>query len=72
MNARLAPDFPVQIRFQGNYAETDIGVLCRNIDSFGVTANKLMPEDVTLEFLDSLGFFLLGRSDKLPVQMKRV
>ncbi len=72
LNARLAPDFPVQIRFQGNYAETDIDVLCRNIDSFGVTANKLMPEDVTPEFLDSLGFFLLGRSDKLPVQMKRV
>ncbi len=72
LDARLAPDFPVQIRFQGNYAETNIDVMCRNVDAFGVTVSKLEPEVVTPAFLDDLGFFLLGRSDKLPVQLKRV
>jgi serine/threonine protein kinase len=72
LEAQLAPDFPVQIRFQGNYNDTNIDVTCRNLEAFGVVASKLEPEDVTPAFLDSLGFFLLGRSDKLPVQLKRV
>lgn len=72
LEAQLAPDFPVQIRFQGNYSDTSIDVTCRNVDAFGVSVSKLKPEDVTPAFLDGLGFFLLGRSDKLPVQLKRV
>lgn len=72
LEARLAPDFPVQIRFQGNYKESMIEVMCRNIESFGVTAFKLDPGEVTTEFLDAFGLFLLGRSDKLPPQLRRI
>ncbi len=70
LEAQLAADFPVQIRFQGNYTETSINVMCRNVGAFGVTAYKLEPDDVTPEFLDNLGLFLLGRSDKLPMQLR--
>ncbi|MDH4235302.1 MAG: protein kinase, partial [Gallionella sp.] len=72
LEAQLAADFPVQIRFQGNYADTNINVMCRNVGAFGVAAYKLEPDDVTPAFLDDLGLFLLGRSDKLPEQMRGV
>ncbi|MBI3479630.1 MAG: serine/threonine protein kinase [Nitrosomonadales bacterium] len=72
LEARLAPDFPVQIRFQGNYNESIIEVMCRNIEAFGVTAFKLNPDEVTTEFLDEFGLFLLGRSDSLPPQLRHV
>lgn len=70
LETQLAADFPVQIRFQGNYTETSINVMCRNVGAFGVTAYKLEPDDVTPAFLDDLGLFLLGRSDKLPMQLR--
>lgn len=72
LETRLAADFPVQIKFQGNYAETSIDVMCRNLGTFGVVAYKLEPDEVTTAFLDSFGLFLLGRSDKLPAQLRRV
>lgn len=72
LEAQLAEDFPVQIRFQGNYTETSIDVMCRNLGAFGVTAYKLDPDDVTPAFLDALGLFLLGRSDKMPVQLRNI
>ncbi|HEY4697926.1 MAG TPA: serine/threonine-protein kinase [Gallionella sp.] len=72
IEAQLAPDFPVQIRFQGNYTENNINVMCRNIEAFEVVVCKLEPDDVTPAFLDDLGLFLLGRSDKLPKQLQRV
>jgi serine/threonine protein kinase len=72
LETQLAPDFPVQIRFQGNYPETNINVMCRNLGAFGVTAYKLVPDEATPAFLDELGLFLLGRSDKLPVQLRKV
>ena len=70
LEAMLAPDFPVQIRFQGNYSASSIDVMCRNLEAFGVVAYKLDPDEVTTAFLDGLGIFLLGRSDKLPVQLR--
>ena len=72
LEARLAADFPVQMKFQGNYNESNIDVMCLNIDAFGVTAYKLLPDDATPGFLDDLGLFLLGRSDKLPAQLRLV
>lgn len=72
LETQLAPDFPVQIKFQGNYSETVINVTCRNLGVFGTTAYKLEPDDVTAAFLDNLGLFLLGRSDKLPAQLRSV
>lgn len=72
LEAQLAPDFPVQMRFQGNYAENRIDVMCRNIETFGVTSFKLELVDVTPAFLDSLGLYLIGRSDRLPLQMRCV
>ncbi|HEU0189569.1 MAG TPA: serine/threonine-protein kinase [Gallionella sp.] len=70
LETQLAADFPMQIRFQGNYTETSINVMSRNVGAFGVTAYKLEPDDVTPAFLDDLGLFLLGRSDKLPMQLR--
>jgi len=72
LDAQLAPDFPMQIRFQGNYNENRIDVMCRNVGAFGVAAYKLAPDDADAAFLDSLGLYLLGRSDKLPAQLQRI
>lgn len=72
LETHLAADFPAQIRFQGNYTETSVDVMCRNVGAFGVVAYKLEPDDATPAFLDDLGLFLLGRSDKLPVQLRSV
>lgn len=72
LEAQLAPDFPLQITFHGNYAENNIDVMCRNLESFDVVAYKLESDDVTSAFLDDLGLLLLGRSDKLPEQFRSV
>ena len=72
LEARLAADFPMQIRFQGNYNESNINVMCLNMGAFGVSDYKLDPDDITPAFLDDLGLFLLGRSEKLPVQLRRI
>ena len=67
-----APDIFTQIKFQGNYTEYNINIQSRNMESYGDSAYKLEINDVTPELLDSLGIFLLGRSDKLPTQLHRV
>ena len=72
LEAQLAADFPVQIKFQGNYADSNISVMCRNLGAFGVSSYRLEPDEATPAFLDDLGLFLLGRSDKLPVQLRGV
>lgn len=64
--ARLAPDFLVKIKFQGNYAEGLIDIQCNNLDGFGAACFKLKPEAVTPELLDDFGCFLIGRTDTLP------
>jgi len=72
VQVRLAPDFPMQIQFKGNYKEECIDVQALNIDAFGYLAFKLKLEDVTPELLDGIGLFLLGRADKLPEALRRV
>ena len=72
LQVRLAPDFPVQIKFQGNYDEYYIDVLSRNIETFGIAVFRLKPEAVTPGMLDDLGSFLIGRKDRLPTALLRV
>ena len=72
LEVQLAPDFPIQIRFQGNYQENLIDVTCRNLEAFGVTTYKLDPDDVVQAFIDNMGLYLLDRTDNLPEQLKRI
>lgn len=66
LEARLDPTLQVQILFKGNYENSRIDVLTRNIEDLGPAAFKLEPEDITVELLDELGLYLIGRSDKPP------
>lgn len=67
----LAPDFFVRIRFQGNYDDGRIDMLCNNMEGFGAIAFKLAPESVTPSLLDETGRFLFGRSDSLPAVLNQ-
>lgn len=67
----LAADFPVQITFGANHESGRIDVLSRNLEGFGIAAFTCMPDDVTQEFLDGLGRFLLARSHNLPATLHR-
>ena len=67
----LAADFPVQITFGANHDSGRIDVLSRNLEGFGIAAFACMPDDVTQEFLDGLGRFLLARSNTLPAALRR-
>lgn len=67
----LAADFPVQITFGANHDSGRIDVLSRNLEGFGIAAFACMPDDVTQEFLDGLGRFLLARSNNLPAALRR-
>lgn len=66
LQARLDPALQVQIIFKGNYEQGKIDIATRNIEELGPAAFKLEPEDISTDFLDELGLFLIGRSDKLP------
>ena len=68
----LEPEIPVQLYFQGDYDKQEINVLGRNLEGFGVSAFVLNPADAGDAFLDQLGRFLLGRSDRLPDVLRRV
>lgn len=68
---RLAADFPVQITFGANYESGRIDILSRNLERFGIAAFVCSPEDVTQEFMDDLGRFLLARSNTLPAALQR-
>jgi hypothetical protein len=68
---RLAADFPVQITFGANHDSGRIDVLSRNLEGFGIAAFACLPDDVTQEFLDGLGRFLLARSNHLPAALQR-
>lgn len=67
----LAADFPVQITFGANHESGRIDVLSRNLEGFGIAAFACQPEDVTQQFLDDLGRFLLARSNNLPAALQR-
>ena len=70
--AHLAPDFPVQLMFHGNYDQFCIDVTGRNLEAFGVTTFRLDAEDVTPKLMDEIGLFLLGRTNRLPAALRRV
>jgi len=65
----LDPALPVQIIFQGNYSHGKVDLLTRNLLDFGQAAYSVVPENISAEFLDELGLFLMGRTDKLPALM---
>jgi len=71
LEARLAPEFPVQINFTGNYGQGRIDVAALNLESLGHASFRLWPEDVSPAMLDELGLFLLGRSNKLPAALHK-
>jgi hypothetical protein len=66
LQVRLAPEFPVHLRFLANYDKGHIDVLSRNLLAFGIKSFRLQAEDVTSALLDDLGRVLLSRSDTLP------
>jgi hypothetical protein len=72
LEVRLAPNFPVQIKFKGNYEKGYIDVISRNIEAFGSATFKLGPGSVTPGLMDELGLFLLGRSNQLPEALHRI
>lgn len=67
----LAPDFQINIRFNGNYDTGLIDLRCHNLEDFGVTAFVLEPKFVTPQLLDELGRFILGRSTELPESLRK-
>lgn len=69
---RLAPDFPVQLTFGANYESGRVDVLSRNLEGFGIAAFTCAPDDVTQDFLDGLGRYLLARDNHLPAALRRV
>ncbi|TAJ79479.1 MAG: hypothetical protein EPO42_06050 [Gallionellaceae bacterium] len=69
LQVRLAPDFPVHLRFLANYDKGHIDVLSRNLLAFGISSFRLQAEDVTSALLDDLGRVLLSRADKLPAAL---
>lgn len=72
INVVLAPDFPMEMRFKGNYDSGRIHVLARNIEGFGVAAFDLDPQAVDQSLLDGLGRFLVFRTNQLPPALRRV
>lgn len=66
LEARLDPTLQVQILFKGNYENGTIDIATRNIEELGPAAFKLEPQDITLELLDDIGLYLIGRTDKPP------
>ena len=66
LQAQLDPVLQVQILFKGNYEKGTIDIATRNIEELGAANFKLNPEDISPDFLDELGLFLIERTDKLP------
>ncbi len=69
---RLAPDFPVQLNFRGDYEEGRIEILGRNFEGFSISAFVVAPEQVDRVFLDGLGRYLLGQTNALPPAMTHI
>lgn len=71
LQAQLDPVLQLQILFKGNYENNKIDIATRNIEQLGPAAFKLEPEDISPDFLDELGLFLIGRADKLPALLRQ-
>ena len=72
LTLQLAPDFPVQMSFRGNYSAHRIDILCRNLEGFCISAFVLDVDHVNQSLLEELGRFLLSRNNTLPVMLRRV
>lgn len=72
MKLRLAPDFPVQIRFEGNYDTHCIDVFSRNLEGFFTSSFVVDVDQVNQSLLDELGQFILSRRNVLPGALRRV
>lgn len=72
LQLRLAPEFPVQVSFQGNYEANRIDILSRNLEGFGIAAFTVDAAQVTQSLLDDIGRFLLCRNPTLPAALQRV
>lgn len=70
LKIRLAPDFSLQLKFKGNYTDKNIHVYALNLEGFGASEFRLAPQQVTPDFLDDIGLFLLGRSETLPQALR--
>jgi len=68
----LAPEFPIQLTFRGNYRKERIDVLCRNLDGFGIAAFVCDAAAMNQSLLDDLGRFLIDRTNKLPAGLQSV
>ncbi len=70
LNIRLVPDFSLLLKFKASYSAQTIHVYALNMEGFGASEFRLDPQQVTSELLDEIGLFLLGRSEKLPQQLR--
>lgn len=68
---KLHPDFGLRLHFQGNYDTGEIELHCTNLEDFGALAYTLQTAEITTEFLDELGRYLMGRSAELPERLSR-
>jgi hypothetical protein len=68
----LAPEFPIQLTFRGNYRKERIDLLSRNLDGFGIAAFVCNATNLDQRLLDDLGRYLINRSNKLPVGLEPV
>jgi hypothetical protein len=66
VSIRLAPEFPIQLTFRGNYRKERIDLLSRNLDGFGIAAFVCEAGNLSQQLLDDLGRFLINRSNRLP------
>lgn len=71
MEVMLAQDFPVQLKFKGNYEADRIDVHALNLEALGTAAFTLELADVTQALMDGLGLFLLARTEQLPEALRR-
>ncbi|MBI5890428.1 MAG: hypothetical protein HZB47_07095 [Nitrosomonadales bacterium] len=62
----LEPEFLICMRFQGNYAEGCVDLVCNNLDGFGEMKAKLNPKLLQGGMFDDIGRFLMGRASTLP------
>lgn len=70
LQVRLAPDFPVYLRFIANYDKGHIDILSRNLLEFGISSFRIEAEEINTPLLEDLGRVLLGQTEKLPPHLR--
>ncbi len=66
----LEPDFLICMRFQGNYSDGCVDLVCNNLDGFGEMKARLNPGLLQANIFDEIGLFLIGRSNALPKELE--